>query len=191
MRVFRTFVALCAGALVVAIPAGASAKPIVHDHYSDTDTDTFTDTECGAPITIDYSAEFSGVFKLQVKKATAPIPYLSDNYSGCRAIHERRQRQDGHAPASRPVQGRPRRTGRGNHLPVHGDRDRSSGRRDRSRRQEVDLRPGPDPLHGPHRDLRRQRHRQRHLPRRGSSSHPSPVRIPSSTASSTSATPST
>ena len=82
MRVFRTFVALCAGALVVAIPAGASAKPIVHEHYEETESDTFTDTECGAPITIDYSAEFSGVFKLQVKKATAPIPLFSDNYSG-------------------------------------------------------------------------------------------------------------
>ncbi len=73
MRVFRTFVALCAGALVVAIPAGAaSAKPIVHDHYEDSETDTFTDTECGAPITIDYSAEFSGVFKLQAERRQPP-----------------------------------------------------------------------------------------------------------------------
>ena len=71
MRVCRAFVASYAGALVVAIPAGEcqADRPRA---LRRTDTDTFTDTECGAPITIDYSAEFSGVFKLQVRTRRSP-----------------------------------------------------------------------------------------------------------------------
>jgi len=70
---------------VVGIVGGASAvgaAPIEREHYSSAEADTFTDTECGAPITIDYTAEFSGVFMLKQGRAGDPTPYFFDNYSG-------------------------------------------------------------------------------------------------------------
>ena len=60
-----------------------AAAPLEREHYSFEQSDTFTDTECGAPITIDYTGEFSGVFMLKDKKPGGPTPpYLFDNYSG-------------------------------------------------------------------------------------------------------------
>ena len=82
MHLLKFVAVAAAGALIFAIPTSASAKPIEHEHYSDSFTDTFTDTECGDPITIDYTAEFSGVFKLNARKGSAPVPYFFDNYRG-------------------------------------------------------------------------------------------------------------
>ncbi len=68
-------------ALVLVAPVAAA--PLEREHYSFEESDTFTDTECGAPITIDYTGEFSGVFMLKDKKPGGPTPpYLFDNYSG-------------------------------------------------------------------------------------------------------------
>jgi hypothetical protein len=74
--------ALCAGALVLGLPVTVGAKPLQREHYSFQDSDTFTDTDCGAPITIDYTAEFSGLFMLKKGRAGDPTPYYFDNYSG-------------------------------------------------------------------------------------------------------------
>jgi hypothetical protein len=71
----------CVGALVVGLASPAGAEPIEREHYSFRESDTFTDTECGAPITIDYAAEFSGLFMLKEGRAGDPTPYLFDNYS--------------------------------------------------------------------------------------------------------------
>jgi len=60
----------------------AGAKPLEREHYSFQDSDTFTDAECGEPITIDYAAQFSGLFKLKPGRASDPTPYVFDNYSG-------------------------------------------------------------------------------------------------------------
>jgi hypothetical protein len=60
----------------------ASAEPLERERYSFQESDTFTDTECGAPITIDYVAEFFGLFMLKEGRAGDPTPYLFDNYSG-------------------------------------------------------------------------------------------------------------
>ena len=60
-----------------------AAAPLEREHYSFQESDTFTDTECGAPITIDYTGDFSGVFMLKDKKPGGPTPpYFFDNYSG-------------------------------------------------------------------------------------------------------------
>jgi len=81
VRAFLTS-GLCAGALVLALPVTAGAKPLEREHYTFHDTDTFTDTDCGAPITIDYTADFAGVFMLKKGRAGDPTPYYFDNYSG-------------------------------------------------------------------------------------------------------------
>ena len=81
MRVIKMGAAICVGAIIVAAASPVSAKPIEQEHYSFQDFDTFTDTECGEPITIDYAAEFSGLFKLKSGRHGDPTPYLSDNYS--------------------------------------------------------------------------------------------------------------
>ena len=81
MRVIKMGAAVCAGAIVVAAAAPVSAKPITREHYSFQESDTFTDTECGNPITIDYTAAFSGLFKLKSGRHGDPTPYLFDNYS--------------------------------------------------------------------------------------------------------------
>jgi hypothetical protein len=82
MRVIKLGAAACVGVIVVAAAPPVSAKPIEQEHYSFQDSDTFTDTECGEPITIDYAAEFSGLFKLKPGRHGDPTPYLFDNYSG-------------------------------------------------------------------------------------------------------------
>jgi hypothetical protein len=82
MRLISRGAVVCIGAFVVAGSSPASAKPVVKEHYSFQQSDTFTDTECGDPITIDYTAEFSGVFKLSPRRQGDPTPYLFDNYSG-------------------------------------------------------------------------------------------------------------
>jgi hypothetical protein len=71
----------CVGALVVGLASPAGAEPIEREHYSFRESDTFTDTECGAPITIDYAAEFSGLFMLKEGRAGDPTPFAFDNYS--------------------------------------------------------------------------------------------------------------
>jgi hypothetical protein len=60
----------------------ASAEPLERERYSFQELDTFTDTQCGAPITVDYAAEFSGLFMLKQGRAGDPTPYFFDNYFG-------------------------------------------------------------------------------------------------------------
>jgi hypothetical protein len=73
--------AVLAGLLAGGV-ATAGAEPLERERYSFQDSDTFTDTECGEPITIDYAAEFSGLFMLKQGRAGDPTPYFFDNYSG-------------------------------------------------------------------------------------------------------------
>jgi hypothetical protein len=73
--------AVLAGLLASGVTT-AGAEPLEHQRYSFQESDTFTDTECGAPITIDRVAEFSGLFKLKQGRAGDPTPYFFDNYSG-------------------------------------------------------------------------------------------------------------
>ena len=82
MRVIKVGAAVCVGAIVVVAASPVSAKPIEQERYTFQDSDTFTDTECGEPITIDYTAEFSGLFKLKPGRHGDPTPLISDNYSG-------------------------------------------------------------------------------------------------------------
>ena len=81
-RLVRLSVAIACvgGALVTGTPT-AGAAPIVREHYSGSFDDTFTDTECGDPITIDYHDEWSGVFMLKDGRRGDPTPYYFDNYS--------------------------------------------------------------------------------------------------------------
>ena len=74
--------ALCASAVVVMAAAPVAAKPLERERYTSVDTDTFTDTECGAAITIDYRGQFSGLFMLKRGRGGDPTPYFFDNYSG-------------------------------------------------------------------------------------------------------------
>ena len=74
--------AACAVGLVGLCASPAGAEPLEREHYSDQESDTFTDTECGAPITIDYVGEFSGVFMLKRGRGGDPTPLFFDNYSG-------------------------------------------------------------------------------------------------------------
>ena len=46
------------GVMVLVSPVAAA--PLEREHYSFEDSDTFTDTECGAPITIDYTGKSRG-----------------------------------------------------------------------------------------------------------------------------------
>ena len=72
---------------VMVLVSPVAAAPLEREHYSFEDSDTFTDTECGAPITIDYTGKFSGVFMLKDRKPGGPTPpYLFDNYSGVETI---------------------------------------------------------------------------------------------------------
>ena len=82
MRVIKAGAAVCIGAIVVAAAAPVSAKPIEQEHYTFQESDTFSDTECGEPITIDYTGDFSGLFKLQSGRHGDPTPLIFDNYSG-------------------------------------------------------------------------------------------------------------
>ena len=79
MRVVSVCAACVVGA-VVALASPVAAKPLQSEHYSFREEDTFTNTECGAPITIDYVVEGSGVFKLKQGRAGDPTPYFFDNY---------------------------------------------------------------------------------------------------------------
>ena len=63
MSVIKVGFAACMGAIVVAVASPVSAKPIERERYSFEFSDTFTDTECGDPITIDYTSEVSGLFR--------------------------------------------------------------------------------------------------------------------------------
>ena len=81
MRVVSLLV-VCVVGIVGGGASAVGAAPLEREHYSSQDQDTFTDTECGAPITIDYTAEFSGVFMLKQGRAGDPTPYFFDNYSG-------------------------------------------------------------------------------------------------------------
>jgi hypothetical protein len=76
---FVPVAAACAGALILSTTGPAGAAPLEREHYSFEDSDTFTDAECGEPITIDYHAEGSGVFMLKQGRAGGP-PLVFDNY---------------------------------------------------------------------------------------------------------------
>jgi hypothetical protein len=80
MRLVSIAGAACAAA-VLALPATANARPLVHEHYSDVYPETFVETGCGEPMTIDYVGTFTGLFKLKAGRGGDPTPYLSDNYS--------------------------------------------------------------------------------------------------------------
>ena len=79
MRVVSVCAACVVGA-VVTLASPVAAKPLQSEHYSFREEDTFTNTDCGAPITIDYVVEGSGVFKLKQGRAGDPTPYFFDNY---------------------------------------------------------------------------------------------------------------
>jgi len=82
-RIGRIASVLTAATAVIVLVGSVAAAPLEREHYSFQQSETFTDTECGAPITIDYTGEFSGVFMLKDKKPGGPTPpYLFDNYSG-------------------------------------------------------------------------------------------------------------
>ena len=71
----------CVAVLVLSSAAPAAAAPIERENYEFEDSDVFTDTECGAPITVEYHIEGSGVFMLKEGRRGDPTPYLFDNYS--------------------------------------------------------------------------------------------------------------
>ena len=75
----RLFLTLAIVTLFAAAPA--SAKPLVHEHYSGTDSFDFAD--CGFVIHNDVT--FSGLFLLKPGKHGDPTPRLFDNY----VSHER------------------------------------------------------------------------------------------------------
>ena len=78
MRYVRV-AAVCAGALILSTTYSAGAAPLEREHYSFEDSDTFTDTECGEPITIDFHIDGSGLFMLKQGRAGGP-PLVFDNY---------------------------------------------------------------------------------------------------------------
>jgi hypothetical protein len=67
---------LCLAAALFLVAAPASAKPLVHEHYSGTDSFDFDD--CGSTIHDDIT--FRGLFMLKPGKHGDPTPLLSDNY---------------------------------------------------------------------------------------------------------------
>jgi hypothetical protein len=71
----------CIAVLTLSSAAPATAAPIEREHYEFDDSDVFVEDECGAPITIDYHAEGSGVFMLKEGRRGDPTPYYFDNYS--------------------------------------------------------------------------------------------------------------
>jgi hypothetical protein len=74
----------CAIACVAisSVAGTATAKPLEREHYSFSESDTFIETECGDPLSIDYTGEFSGLFMLREGRGDNPTPYLFDNYEG-------------------------------------------------------------------------------------------------------------
>ena len=82
-RIGRFASVLTAAMAAIVLVGSVAAAPLAREHYSFEDLDTFTETECGSPITVDYTGEFSGVFMLKDKKPGGPTPpYFFDNYSG-------------------------------------------------------------------------------------------------------------
>jgi len=76
-----TLALACAtGALLVVAPS-AGAAPIEREHYSGSEDDTFVETECGDPMTLDYHVDFEGLFMLKQGRRGDPTPYFFDNYS--------------------------------------------------------------------------------------------------------------
>ncbi len=73
--------AVCVVGLVLGLASPVGARPLVREHYSFHEEDTFTDTECGDPITIDFVVDGSGRFMLKRGRAGNPTPYYFDNYS--------------------------------------------------------------------------------------------------------------
>jgi hypothetical protein len=73
--------ALCASLVVVMAAAPVAAETLEREHYTDEATDTFIVTDCGAPITIAYVRESSGLFMLKAGRGGDPTPYFFDNYS--------------------------------------------------------------------------------------------------------------
>lgn len=71
----------CATGALVAMAPAAEAAPLEREHYSGTVDDSFTDTECGDPISIAYHNDFSGVFMLKAGRRGDPTPYFFDNYA--------------------------------------------------------------------------------------------------------------
>lgn len=72
---------LTAAIAAMVVVGSAAAAPLEREHYSFEDSDTFTVTDCGAPITIDYTVQGSGVFMLNDRQPGGPTPpYLFDNY---------------------------------------------------------------------------------------------------------------
>ena len=73
---------LTAATAAIVLAGSVAAEPLVREHYSFEESDTFTITDCGDPITIDFTVAFSGVFMLMDRKPGGPTPpYLFDNYS--------------------------------------------------------------------------------------------------------------
>ena len=67
---------------VTVLVSPVAAAPLEREHYSFEDSDTFTVTDCGDPITIDWTVTGSGVFMLKDRKPGGPTPpYYFDNYS--------------------------------------------------------------------------------------------------------------
>jgi hypothetical protein len=71
----------CVAALVLTSAAPVAAAPIEREHYEFDESELFTETECGEPITLDYHVEGSGVFMLKQGRGGDPTPYYFDNYS--------------------------------------------------------------------------------------------------------------
>jgi hypothetical protein len=81
-RISRVASVLTAAIAAMVLVGSVAAAPLEREHYSFEDSDTFTDTDCGAPITIDFAVHGSGVFMLKDRRPGGPTPpYLFDNYS--------------------------------------------------------------------------------------------------------------
>jgi hypothetical protein len=73
---------LTAAIAALVLVGSVAAAPLEREHYSFEDSDTFTDTDCGDPITIDYTVQGSGVFMLKDRRPGGPTPpYVFDDYS--------------------------------------------------------------------------------------------------------------
>ena len=63
MRVTKMGPLFALGPIVLAAALPIRVKPIGQERYSFRALDTFTDTECRGTVRIDYTAEFSALFK--------------------------------------------------------------------------------------------------------------------------------
>ncbi len=153
-------------ACVLAPMAPSGAAPLEREHYSFHDEDQFIDDECGEAMTIDYTADGSGVFMLKQGRRGDPTPYFFDNYYSV----ETYTNVENGATATIVHQGLFKDLQiehvEGHDLPVHRDRDGPAGHGLRTRWRAADLRCGTDPVHGPHRHARRHGPGQRRVPRR-------------------------